>query len=114
MGISQSIALWLRNEGHNAIHLNDENLFKLQDIDILAKAHAEKRIILTTDMDFGQLLALHKSRQVSVIQFRTSIFSSSNIKSKLEFVLKEFTNELVDDFIVTVEDNRVRFRKLPI
>ena len=88
MGIAQSVAFWLKSQGHDAIHLNDEFLYKLQDIAILEKAVHEKRIILTTDMDFGQLLAFNKTQQASVIQFRTSVF--------------------------TIEDKRTRFRKLPI
>jgi predicted nuclease of predicted toxin-antitoxin system len=53
MGISSRIALWLKNQGHEAIHLNDENLFQLPDKAILEKAVREDRIILTADMDFG-------------------------------------------------------------
>jgi len=114
MGIVQSVSLWLKSQGHDAIHLNDENLFELPDILILEKAVVEKRIILTTDMDFGQLLAFNKSHKVSVIQFRTSTFEPFNIRNKLELLFEEFSNELDGDFIITIEDNRTRFRKLPI
>ena len=114
MGISQSVASWLRSQGHDAVHLNDEHLFKLRDISILEKAVSEKRIILTTDMDFGQLLAFNKSQQASVIQFRTSVFSPVNIRQKLELVFDGFADQLDESFIITVEDNRIRFRKLPI
>jgi predicted nuclease of predicted toxin-antitoxin system len=114
MGISASIALWLKNQGYDAVHLNDENLFALQDKLIIEKAILEKRIILTADMDFGQLLALNKSQQASVIQFRTSDFTPANIQNKLELLLDKFSNQLDGDFIITIEDNRIRFRKLPI
>ena len=114
MGIAQSISLWLKSEGHDAIHLNDEGLYKLPDISIIEKAVTEKRIILTTDMDFGQLLAFNKSHKISVIQFRTSTFTPANIRNKLELLFEEFSNQLDGDFIITVEDNRTRFRKLPI
>jgi len=114
MGISQSVASWLRSRGHDAIHLNDEHLFKLQDISILEKALSENRIILTTDMDFGQLLAFNTSRQASVIQFRTSVFTPGNIRQKLELLFDEFSDHFDEAFIITIEDNRTRFRKLPI
>lgn len=114
MGIAQSVALWLKSQGHDAIHLNDEFLYKLQDIAILEKAVHEKRIILTTDMDFGQLLAFNKTQQASVIQFRTSVFTSINIREKLELLFKEFSDQLDGEFIITIEDKRIRFRKLPI
>jgi len=114
MGISQSVALWLKGLGHDAVHLNDENLYKLPDKFILEKAVDEKRIIITTDMDFGHLLAINKLVQTSVIQFRTSSFTPVIIREKLELLFEEFSNQLNGEIIITVEDNRVRVRKLPI
>lgn len=114
MGISQRVALWLRDCKHDAIHLNDENLYNLPDKLIIEKAVKEKRIILTADMDFGQLLAFNKLQQASVIQFRVSDFTPVNIQSKLELLFDKFEEQLDSDFLITVEDNRIRFRKLPI
>ncbi|MGZ3753948.1 MAG: DUF5615 family PIN-like protein [Mucilaginibacter sp.] len=114
MGIAQSVALWLRSMGHDATHLNDEDLYKLPDKLIIEKAIIENRIILTLDMDFGQLMALDKSKQTSVIQFRTSEFTSINIKNKLDLFFAQFKDQLDDAFIITIEDNRIRYRKLPL
>lgn len=114
MGIAANVALWLKNQGHDAIHLNDENLYTLEDDSIIEKAIDEDRIIITSDMDFGQLLALNRFRQASVIQFRTSDFTPVNIQNKLELLFTKFSNQLDGDFIITIEDNRIRFRKLPI
>ena len=115
MGIAQSVSLWLKSPGHDAVHLNDEGLFKLPDNFILEKAEKESRVILTTDMDFGQLLAFNKSIQASVIQFRTSTFTPSDIRKKLELFFEEFSDHPpADYFIITFEDTRIRHRKLPI
>ena len=114
MGISQRVALWLRTQGHDAAHLNDENLYHLPDNLIIEKAIAENRIILTADMDFGQLLAFNKSQQTSVIQFRVSDCKPANIQAKLELLFEKFADQLDVDFLITVEDNRIRFRKLPL
>lgn len=65
-------------------------------------------------MDFGQLLALNKSIQISVIQFRVSDFTSLNIQTKLELLFADLSDLLDEAFIITVEDKRIRFRKLPI
>ncbi|WP_295672705.1 DUF5615 family PIN-like protein [uncultured Mucilaginibacter sp.] len=114
MGIAQSVALWLNSQGHNAVHLNDENLYHLPDTLIIEKAIAENRIILTSDMDFGHLLAFNQSQMVSVIQFRTSVFTLENIRTKLEHLFETFSNQLEGNFIITIEDSRIRHRKLPI
>lgn len=114
MGISASLTHWLNSLGHDAVHLNDEKLYLLPDKLIFEKTLIEKRIILTADMDFGHLLAFNQSEIVSVIQFRTSSFKPENIKSKLELLFERFGGQLHDYFLITVEDNRIRFRKLPI
>ncbi len=113
MGISANLALWLRGQGYDAVHLNDEYLFKLDDILILEKAIQENRIIITADMDFGHLLALNQSKVASVIQFRTSNFTPDNVKVKLLLLLEKFADQMNEHFIITVEDKRMRFRRLP-
>jgi hypothetical protein len=58
MGVSQRIVEWLRSEGHDAVHLRDEQLHRLPNGAIFEKAEAERRIILTFDLDFGEIVAL--------------------------------------------------------
>jgi predicted nuclease of predicted toxin-antitoxin system len=114
MGIAQSVAAWLTGIGHDAIHLNDEELYKLPDDLIIQKAINENRIILTLDMDFGQLMALDITKQTSMIQFRTSVSTPANIRAKMELFFAQFDSQLNDKYIVTIEDNRIRYRKLPL
>ena len=47
----------LRKAGHDVVHLRDEGLLKMEDGSILDKARSEVRIVLTFDLDFGDLLA---------------------------------------------------------
>jgi predicted nuclease of predicted toxin-antitoxin system len=58
MGVNLQIVQWLRHNGHDAIHLRDEGLQRLPDPKIFDKAHSESRIILTFDLDFGDITAL--------------------------------------------------------
>ena len=57
-------------EGHDAVHLRDEGLHRLPDEAIFDKAIAEARIILTFDLDFGEIAARAKGRATSVVLFR--------------------------------------------
>ncbi len=57
MGISPRVVSALRERGHEAIHLQEQGLGKMPDGDILAKARVEGRVLLTHDLDFGELLA---------------------------------------------------------
>lgn len=113
MGISVRVGDWLKTQEHDAKHLNDEGLHMLADIDISSKAVAENRVILTADMDFSNLLATHHDLQVSVIQFRVTNFRPEYIILKLRLLLEIYSAELDGNYIITVEDKRMRFRRLP-
>lgn len=70
MGISPVTIQFLRSLGHEAKRLYEEHLEKLSDEEILDKARAESPIILTSDLDFGDLLAASAHELPSVILFR--------------------------------------------
>ena len=58
VGVDQRVVDWLREQGHEVAHLRDEGLHRMADEDVFAKAIAEDRIILTFDLDFGEIAAL--------------------------------------------------------
>jgi predicted nuclease of predicted toxin-antitoxin system len=58
MGVSQQVVQWLRKNGHDVTHLRDEGLQNLPDSNIFDKAHSERRVILTFDLDFGEIAAV--------------------------------------------------------
>lgn len=57
VGISMSAVRALRSYGHEVVHLSEEHLERLLDPAILEKARQEERLVLTFDLDFGELLA---------------------------------------------------------
>ena len=67
MGISMRVVEWLRSTGHDAIHLRDEGLQKLPNGEIFQKAIREERVVLTFDLDFGEIVAGSSGASVSVI-----------------------------------------------
>jgi len=70
MGVSQQVVEWLRTNGHEAVHLRDEGLQRLPNGEIFQKAGREQRIVLTFDLDFGEILAASGGQIISVILFR--------------------------------------------
>ena len=67
MGISVTTVKALRAADHDAVHLRDEDLIRLPDPHITAKAAREGRRVLTFDLDFGDILAAAGSDSPSVI-----------------------------------------------
>ena len=47
MPMSAKIVDWLRETGHDAVHLHDEGLDRLSDEKILEKTRREQRVVLT-------------------------------------------------------------------
>jgi predicted nuclease of predicted toxin-antitoxin system len=70
MGVSMTTVRALRERGENAVHLREVGLRSLPDDQILTKAIDEDRILLTFDLDFGDLLAASGTKTPSVILFR--------------------------------------------
>lgn len=114
MGVSPDVGAWLRNEGHDAVHLREQGLHRLDDPAIFAKAGLEERVLLTCDLDFAEIVALSGNRIVSVILFRLASMRPHRVIQRLSRVLMESSPELDAGAVVVVEDARHRVRKLPI
>jgi len=113
MGVSQRVVQWLCSEGHDATHLRDESLHRLPNGAIFEKAAAERRIILTFDLDFGEIVALSGGRPVSVILFRLHNTRTPHVIDRLNKVLQESAISLEGGAVVVVEESRHRTRRLP-
>jgi predicted nuclease of predicted toxin-antitoxin system len=64
------VASWLNSQGHDAIHLRDEGLQRLPNDRVFEKAIAESRVVVTFDLDFGEIVAVSKGRKIGVVLFR--------------------------------------------
>lgn len=111
MGIAQRIVEWLRTEEHEAVHLREEGLQRMPNGEIFKKAASEGRIILTFDLDFGEIVALSSDRRVSVILFRLHNTRTPHVIDRLRKVLKDAGQALEQGAIVVVEESRHRARR---
>lgn len=114
MGISLRTVSWLRSAGYDVVHLREQGLQKLPDDQILMKACAEERIILTVDLDFAQLLAVSGDSLPSVILFRLGNENYNVINQCLTDILNQCQEDLEAGAIISVNNENFRVRKLPI
>ena len=114
MGVSVTTVHLLREAGEAVVHLRDEGLHRLPDDKILEKARREQQVVLTFDLDFGDLLAAGGNATPSVILFRMRNQTPAAVTPKLFRVLGTCRAELERGAIVIVEDERYRLRRLPI
>jgi predicted nuclease of predicted toxin-antitoxin system len=96
------------------VHLRDEGLIRLPDPEIAAKAVAERGIVLTFDLDFGDILAAAHSGAPRVVIFRMRNQTPAAVNPRLFRVIKDCAAELASGAIVIVEEDGFRVRRLPI
>ena len=114
MGISPRVVSALRERGHEAVHLQEQGLGKMPDGDILGKARSEGSVLLTHDLDFGELLAASGGNLPSVIIFRLKDMRGENVSRHLFAILNQQAETLTAGAICSVGERKVRIRTLPL
>jgi predicted nuclease of predicted toxin-antitoxin system len=114
MGVDISVAAWLRRQGHDALHLRDQGLQRLPNGEIFNKAISEGRVVLTFDLDFGEIAAFARGRKVGVVVFRLHNTRTPHVLDRLASVLADCAGVLEKGAIVVVEEGRHRVRTLPV
>lgn len=114
MGISPRTVAFLSSQGHDATHLLDANLERLADPDIIDKARLEGRVLLTHDLDFGELLAASGAGLPSVIIFRLQNMRPEQVNRYMLAAIEEYEDALTAGAVLSVSEGRVRLRYLPI
>jgi predicted nuclease of predicted toxin-antitoxin system len=78
------------------------------DLDILARAHAEQRVLVTLDKDFGELVVVRALPHSGIL--RLVNFAARHQAAICHKVLLQYGSDLAAGAIVTVEPGRVRIR----
>jgi predicted nuclease of predicted toxin-antitoxin system len=79
MGVSNRVVEWLRERSHDAVHLREQGLQRMSNGDIFQKAFAEQRIVLTFDLDFGEILAGSAGKIVRVVEVSPTMIASTEV-----------------------------------
>ncbi len=78
------------------------------DEEILARAHAEGRVLLTLDKDFGELAVVRGLPHHGIV--RLVDFAARRQAEVCLWVLRRYGAELAQGALITVEPGRVRVR----
>jgi len=81
---------------------------------ILEKARKEQCILLTHDLDFGDLLAASGANLPSVVIFHLRNMRPEHVNGHLLNVVSQYSTALENGAIVTVTEGQVRIRNLPL
>ncbi len=114
MPLSPGLAAWLIGQGHDAIHASQSGLERAADDQIIGRARAESRIVITADLDYLRLLALEQSLSPGLVLFRGGDFSEAECVTRLAHALERVPSAELTRSIVVIERGRIRRRRLPI
>jgi predicted nuclease of predicted toxin-antitoxin system len=95
-------------------YMSGKGMQRAADRALVEKAQSDDRILLTFDLDFGEIFALGVIARPSVVIFRLSDARADAVNQRLEEVLLEQAPALVAGALILIEDTRYRIRRLPI
>jgi predicted nuclease of predicted toxin-antitoxin system len=103
----------LREWGHDVLTAKELGLQQASDQDLLKRAQAEKRLLLTRDKGFGGLVFLNKELSTGVILLRMTPWVAEEVHHELYRLLEEHAEEELINVFCVVEPHRHRIRHLP-
>lgn len=104
-----SVARWLRDQGHEVFSVFNEARGMIDD-DVLRKAYAENRILITNDKDFGEKVYRERRPHRGVVFLRLENERVVNKIETLRRLLESYSDQLTDRFVVVTE-TRLRFAR---
>jgi len=113
MNLPLTMAERLRYEGHDAAHIREIGLGSLPDHEIFARAADERRIIVTLDLDFGEIAGLAGATGATVVMLRLRFARQDYLRQRLQAAIVEAAEALEAGATVVVEDARIRIRRMP-
>jgi predicted nuclease of predicted toxin-antitoxin system len=113
MNLPPAMVDWLRSEGHDAVHIRELGLGDLADRDVFARAAEDRRIVVTFDLDFGEIVGLSGAEGPAVVLLRLRSARQGYLRARLQAAIGGAAQALATGATVVVEDARIRIRRMP-
>ena len=114
MNLSPDWTTFLNEQGHEAIHWSSVGSATAHDREIARWARENDTAVLTSDLDFGAILALDDVSKPSVIQIRSEVTLPSGIGRLVAEAIQRAEPDLLSGAVLTVGLGQPRIRILPL
>jgi predicted nuclease of predicted toxin-antitoxin system len=114
MNLSPSWVGFLIEAGFNAVHWSTIGPGDAPDGEVMQWAAEHDHVVLTSDLDFGAILAATRDRRPSVIQLRADVPTPGIMGRVVLSAIGRVREHLVNGALVSVDLGRTRLRVLPL
>jgi predicted nuclease of predicted toxin-antitoxin system len=114
MPVGASVAAWLRDQGHDAIHALEAGLDRSEDDAIVDFARQQGRVVITLDLDYPRLIALSGDAAPGLILFRDEGLKPAEICTLMARIFATLSPAEISESITVATGDALRMRKLPI
>ena len=112
--VSPALIDLLSEAGHEAEHVRGLGLSEASDGEVLAATSVAGAVLVSSDTDFGELLARSNAGEPSVILLRRQDGRrASEVAGLILANLDAVAQDLDEGAVVVLDDERVRVRSLP-
>jgi len=106
-----AVVHFLRAQGYDVASVNEE-MARADDVDILQRAVAEQRILVTNDKDFGDMVYRDRLEHAGILLLRLADERTETKVRVVAAVLDQYADRLENHFVVATEQN-IRIRPTP-
>ena len=114
LNVAPGTVTLLQSLGYDVVRVDTLLPASTPDAQIVEFARARGLAIVTQDLDFSALVALSGARSPSIISVRLGSARVEVVNRRLEVVLPRVRPDVLAGAIVTVGEDSVRVRALPV
>ena len=112
VNVEKELVDYLSGQGYDIKWIPDFDC-EMLDEDLLRMANLEKRILITNDKDFGELIVLQRKLSTGVILFRVKGQRTQDKVKLMRKLLEKYGDKLLSHFVVATR-NKFRFMPMEI
>jgi predicted nuclease of predicted toxin-antitoxin system len=114
MNLSLRWVDFLSAAGLESVHWSQVGAYDADDGELLRWAAEHEHVVLTSDLDFGTMLAVMRKRRPSVLQLRSDTLTPDILGATVLAAIRQTSRELAEGALVSIDPARARLRLLPL
>ena len=114
MNVSPAWVGFLIEAGFEAVHWSQIGQGDAADSEVMQWAAEHDYVVLTSDLDFGAILAATGDQRPSVVQLRSDVLTPDVLGHNVLKSIRRSHQELTEGALVSIDATRMRLRVLPL